>query len=176
MTGSGKSTFISQCTGERLVIGHGLMSCKAQYKSLSLASTESETSTEDIGLFTTTFEGQTVHLIDTTGLYDLYRTDAEILREYATWLLQTFQSHVKLSCIIFLSSINRAMADVSELHSLRTFKKMCGYDRLSNTALVTTFWDDVSPKVGDASERELRERPELWGDMYIAWKYDSSTQ
>lgn len=29
MTGSGKSTFISRCTGEDVDIGHGLYSCKS---------------------------------------------------------------------------------------------------------------------------------------------------
>jgi hypothetical protein len=28
MTGSGKSTFVAQCTGKNVTVGHGLYSCK----------------------------------------------------------------------------------------------------------------------------------------------------
>jgi predicted GTPase len=54
MTGSGKSTFISLCTGQDVVIGHELYSCTA-----------------DMAIFDFRLGGRTVYLIDSPG-YMIY--------------------------------------------------------------------------------------------------------
>ncbi|TQV97820.1 hypothetical protein IF1G_03563 [Cordyceps javanica] len=68
-TGSGKSTFISEYTNKRVVIGHGLYSCTGSVK-----------------VFDSMQDGRCVYMIDTPGFNDTDRPDAEVLQTLATYL------------------------------------------------------------------------------------------
>jgi hypothetical protein len=45
------------------------------------------------------------------------------------------------------------------------FKKLCGEESFASVALVTTFWEDVIPKVGENREAELKTTEEFYGAM-----------
>jgi len=45
------------------------------------------------------------------------------------------------------------------------FQKLCGNDSLKNVILVTTFWDQIPPDVGERREKELVLGPMFWKPM-----------
>ncbi|KAK5076170.1 hypothetical protein LTS08_002680 [Lithohypha guttulata] len=70
VTGAGKSTFIKAATDdESVVVGHELTSC-----------------TTSVCPYTFTLEGKEVVLIDTPGFNDTFKSEAEVLKEIASFL------------------------------------------------------------------------------------------
>ncbi|KAK7224271.1 hypothetical protein V2G26_012274 [Clonostachys chloroleuca] len=78
-TGSGKSTFISQCTGKNANIGHSLRSC-----------------TQSIEVFDFHWMGRHIFLIDTPGFNDSNRSDAEILEALASGLSASYANKARV--------------------------------------------------------------------------------
>ena len=107
----------------------------------------------------------TFWLIDTPGFNDTYRSDAEVLRDIVNWLNQAYIGKIQLTGILYVHPIRETKMGAKAIDSLASFKKLCGADALRKVVLVTTFWDEVEPMVGERRERELRESTLFWAIM-----------
>ncbi|CAM1505055.1 Fc.00g106920.m01.CDS01 [Cosmosporella sp. VM-42] len=110
MTGTGKSTFISLCTGEDVLVGHSLESC-----------------TQNIGIYQCRWSSDVdIYLVDTPGFDDTTRSDTDVLKDIATWLTNSYQKDLKLSGIMYLHRITDHRMVGSAKKNLFMFKKLCG--------------------------------------------------
>ncbi|KAL3479241.1 hypothetical protein BJX99DRAFT_86652 [Aspergillus californicus] len=149
VTGSGKSSFISACSGRPVKIGHSLGAC---------------TSTVDVYAYVTS-PHNTVYLIDTPGFDDTNRSDTEVLREIAAWLGESYENSILLNGIIYLHRITDIRMQGSAKKNLILFKQLCGQDALKKVILVTPMWDKVLKKEGSSRGKELINTPEFWSWM-----------
>ncbi|CRL21568.1 GTP-binding protein, HSR1-related [Penicillium camemberti] len=149
LTGTGKSTFIQTATqSPEVIVGHDLESCTSEMKG-----------------YTFHYKGHNVNLIDTPGFDDTHKSETEVLTSIATWLEESYGNHEKLNGVIYLHSINKPRMEGSALRNLRLFRQLCGESPLKNVVLGTTFWGAVNEEAGKSREKELRLRPEFWGQM-----------
>ncbi|KAF2499257.1 P-loop containing nucleoside triphosphate hydrolase protein [Lophium mytilinum] len=150
VTGSGKSSFISICSGKAVKVGHALGAC---------------TSVVDVYAYDMSPD-RTVYLIDTPGFDDTNRSDTEVLREITSWLGEYYTNNILLNGIIYLHRITDIRMQGSARKNLIMFKQLCGDDALKKVILVTTMWDKIpSEQEGVAREKELIDTPEFWGWM-----------
>ncbi|KAK5658816.1 hypothetical protein OQA88_1628 [Cercophora sp. LCS_1] len=150
VTGAGKSTFISHCVDNavQVEIGHSLTSC-----------------TQSINVYELKRKGVIVYLIDTPGFDDSHRNDVEVLQQLASWLKVTYEDEKTLDGIIYLHRISDVRMQGSAAKNLRIFKDICGQHALKSVVLATTRWEEVSNKVAEGREKELKETEDYWGDM-----------
>ncbi|KAF5548266.1 GTP binding domain-containing protein [Fusarium mexicanum] len=152
LTGAGKSTFVSNCTGHDVTIGHGLYSC-----------------TNSIGAFQYTRHGQRIFLIDTPGFNDTSRSDIETLEVLATYLGASYANGVRIHGIITLYPITNNRMAGSNLRSLRILKEICGFSSYSNLAIVTTMWPESqnskNRRILKDRELELMTNPDFFSDL-----------
>ncbi|OBT50434.1 hypothetical protein VE04_09645 [Pseudogymnoascus sp. 24MN13] len=147
VTGARKSSFISLCTKQRIVIGHNLSSC-----------------TMEVEDFTFMWDSNIrVHLIDTPGFDDSKRNDTDVLRDIAGWMAVTYTNNIKLSGIIYLHRITDPKMGGTQICNLTMFKELCGKQCFPAVRLVTTFWGDIYPVTGAERERLLISDDEFWG-------------
>ncbi|KAK9775065.1 putative G domain-containing protein [Seiridium cardinale] len=151
LTGAGKSTLISQCTGQNVEIGHDLDAC-----------------TTLVEPFMFERNGHTVHLIDTPGFDGSTTSDALLLEDIAACLNQAYTHGVQVSGIIYLHAINSPRAQGSAKKALRIVKKICGEDAYPVILLGSTMWNKEDFGVAKRREEELINNRELWGDMIAA--------
>lgn len=105
-------------------------------------------------------------LLDTPGFDDTDRSDTDILREIANWLIISYENSVFLSGIIYMHRITDVRLGGSSLRNLRMFKKLLGEDPLPRVILVTTFWDLIPTlKDGELREQQLCQEHGFWKDM-----------
>ncbi len=121
--------------------------------------------TKTIQVYTFTHNGRTIHLIDTPGFDDTYRSDSEVLRDLAFFLTSSYDSGLRLTGIIYLHPITATRMFGSALKNLRTFRKLCGSESLSSVVMATTMWENESPEVGHQREADLKMTAEWWGGM-----------
>ncbi|KAF4156923.1 hypothetical protein CNMCM6069_006219 [Aspergillus lentulus] len=149
VTGSGKSSFISLCSGRVVKVGHQLEAC---------------TTTVDVYAYDVS-STHTVYLIDTPGFDDTNRSDTQVLREIAGWLGASYKNKILLHGIIYLHRITDIRMQGSAKKNLIMFRQLCGQDALKKVILVTTMWDKVPADEGARREAELINTPEFWGWM-----------
>ncbi len=111
------------------------------------------------------YEGREFSIVDTPGFNDTYRSDNDVLKELADWLLGSYQEGVNISGIIYLHRISDTKMEGSALRNLRMFRMLCGEDFMKNVILGTTFWDVVDEKQGAAREEELLQTDGFFKDM-----------
>ncbi|CAF3506414.1 unnamed protein product [Fusarium graminearum] len=152
LTGAGKSTFISNCTGHNVVVGHGLYSC-----------------TNSIGVYQYTSHGQRIFLIDTPGFNDTTRSDIDTLEILATYLGASYANGVRISGIITLYPISNNRMAGSNLRSLAILNAVSGFASNDNLAIVTTMWPESSSSIEktilEERELELLTKYEFFGDL-----------
>ncbi|KAJ6089840.1 hypothetical protein N7467_005056 [Penicillium canescens] len=127
MTGSGKSTFISRCTGKDVLVGHGLYSC-----------------TDSIDVFDFNLNGRRIYLIDTPGFNDTDRSDIDTLSILASYLGASYANGVRIHGIIMLHPITGNRMSGSSLRNIEMMKAMCGFEFYDNVAIATTMWPDTT--------------------------------
>ncbi|KAF8457751.1 P-loop containing nucleoside triphosphate hydrolase protein [Terfezia claveryi] len=153
LTGSGKSTFVSMATNTT--------------PPPQIAQLESCT----LGVTVASFHhkyGKTVHLIDTPGFNDTYRTDGDILHELAFWLLKCHTHDIRLSGVVYLHNIIDNRIQGSSLRALNVFKGLVGEENYHGVVLVTTMWDKIDDNDYDGAkerQKELMTQLNFWGDM-----------
>ncbi|KAL8369667.1 hypothetical protein RB595_000143 [Gaeumannomyces hyphopodioides] len=128
MTGSGKSSFVSSCTGRDVAVGHGLQSY-----------------------------GHKVYLIDTPGFNDTHKSDAETLATVATYLGTSFAQNVFIHGILYLHRISDNKVGGSGRRNIDMLKAMIGEAAYANVALVTTMWGGGGSAIMTATTTETRE-------------------
>src|SRR6266516_2776470 len=101
-------------------------------------------------MHTIEFNGRKVHLIDTPGFDDTYRSLADTLQEIVFWLTKSYKLDIKLSGIVYLHNISTPRLHGSCMKSLSLFKKLCGTQSFPGVVLATTMWDVVSQNDGNA--------------------------
>ena len=104
-------------------------------------------------------------LVDTPGFNDTNYTDDVIMTRILAWLESSYRQGTKLNGLIYLHRIIDPRMQGTALQNLRMFRKLCGSNCMPNIVLATTFWGNVTPRVGDAREKELCESSEFWGEM-----------
>ncbi|PNP81087.1 hypothetical protein FNYG_05554 [Fusarium nygamai] len=149
MTGSGKSTFISLCTGQDVPVGHDLQACTRHVTAYQCKWSD----TSDI------------YLLDTPGFDDTNRSDTEVLKEIALSLAKTYEDNVKLSGILYLHRITDRRMGGSAQKNLMMFRKLCGKASLKNVILVTTMWEGEDAATGEKREQELIGTDGFWGAL-----------
>ncbi|CAI7632783.1 unnamed protein product [Penicillium palitans] len=153
-TGTGKSSFIAEVTGQRVQIGHDLHSCTAECTSYEYRLDDQNT----------------VTLVDTPGFNDTNRLDLDILKCITTYLTDLQEADIQLAGIIYMQRItDRRMTGASFLN-LQMFQAFCGDKYFPQVVLVTTMWNTIWDN--NAAQQELRSRerelattPEFWGNM-----------
>ncbi|KAI0386441.1 hypothetical protein F5Y04DRAFT_122613 [Hypomontagnella monticulosa] len=148
VTGAGKSTFVSQCSGQRAEIGDSLESC-----------------TKEVESFTFMYSKNIrVHLVDSPGFDDTNKSDSDILRDIANWLGSSYkEKNELLSGILMLHRISDARMTGGSRRNLDMFQKLCGRDCFQALTLATTFWSNPPEGRQEAAEVELRSK--YWSDM-----------
>ncbi|KAK6430255.1 hypothetical protein LTR95_013595, partial [Oleoguttula sp. CCFEE 5521] len=124
------------------------------------------TGTRDVAVFLCKYsEAINVYLVDTPGFDDTDRSDADILREIASWLTTSYANSIKLHGIIYLHRITDIRMQGSAKNNLIMFRKLCGHNALKNVILATTMWERVHEPDGVERERQLKAKQEFWGYM-----------
>ncbi|CAH0057605.1 unnamed protein product [Clonostachys solani] len=151
-TGSGKSTFISRCTGKDTNISHGLFSC-----------------TDSIDVFDMKWEGRRIYLIDTPGFNDTNRSDIDTLSVLATYLGASYSNGVRISGLLMLHPISDNRVSGTNLRNIEMIEAMCGFDKYDHLAIATTMWPEHSTKQERATlngrEAELSGSDKFYGSM-----------
>jgi hypothetical protein len=104
-------------------------------------------------------------LVDTPGFDDTFQTDMDVLDKIADWLEETYEKKRLLTGILYLHSIEKPRMEGAAMRSVTMFKNLCGEGAFPSVILGTTFWDRVSPSVGDQRLKELVTKTEFWGGM-----------
>lgn len=94
-------------------------------------------------------------LIDTPGFDDSRKSQADVLKDIADFLEQTYEKGRKLSGIIYMHRISDFRVGGIARENFRLFTKICGKDSMKNVSIVTTMWEDVLEELGARREREL---------------------
>ena len=169
ITGCGKTSFVNLFTDpdEKLVVGHGLESCKSSLQlQLSHCADSHILGTQVVDVVPCNLgEGKTIYLADTPGFDDMNRTDTDILWEISEWLSKAHESGLKLAGIIYLHRIPDIRVGGSGLRNLKMFRRLCGKENLANVVLATNMWDQVDPETGNKREAALKDDPVLWKEM-----------
>jgi hypothetical protein len=116
-------------------------------------------------MYTVEHAGVKVHLIDTPGLNDTYRSESVVLKEVAFWLSKAYALNCLLNGVIYLHDISAPRWTASTRKGIAFLKALCGPDNYDGIVLSTTMWDIVPPQVGIGRQRELVSKPEMWGDL-----------
>ena len=110
------------------------------------------------------YAGAIITLVDTPGLNDIERNDADVLQDIADWASATYRNEQLLSGIIYLHPITHTCVEGPAMRNLRMFQNLCGQEVLENVLLTTTQWSKVDPAEGQAREDNLRDEG-LWGGL-----------
>ncbi|KAF4415300.1 GTP binding domain [Fusarium acutatum] len=152
LTGAGKSTFVSNCTGHAVNVGHGLYSC-----------------TNSMGVFQYTRHGQRIFLVDTPGFNDTTRSDIDTLEILATYLGASYANGVRICGVIMLYPITNNRMAGSNLRSLTILKAISGFASYNSLAIVTTMWpespDPIMKNILEEREHELLTNQDFFGDL-----------
>ncbi|KAF1995109.1 hypothetical protein P154DRAFT_417640, partial [Amniculicola lignicola CBS 123094] len=153
LTGSGKSSFIKDATGNHKVrICHTLDSCTADVEYFSA----------DI----TTRNGvRQFALIDTPGFDDSKKDDVQVLEEIANGLAILYQQGIKLSAVVYLHRISDNKVAGSAVRSLKVLKEILGPNACDITWLTTSHWSETSLEKGIEREEQLKGDGDKWGSL-----------
>ncbi|KAF9437437.1 hypothetical protein BGZ76_000700 [Entomortierella beljakovae] len=141
ITGAGKSYMINEISGREVRIGHCLESC-----------------TKEISEVRCKIDGQQVMILDTPGFDDTYRSDAQVLEEFATYLESLYNLGYRISGIIYLHNIMEDRMRGSALKNLQMFARLCGESTYGNMVMLTGRWGAVLQDVAERRENELEEK------------------
>ncbi|KAI8953268.1 hypothetical protein F4801DRAFT_538048 [Xylaria longipes] len=151
MTGCGKSTFISQCTGKSATISSGLHSC-----------------TDSIDVYDFMFNGRRIHLVDTPGFNNTSHSDIDILGILASWLGASYGNGVRIHGLIILHPISGNRVSGSSMRNIAMIKAVCGFESYANAVVVTTMWP-AEPTDAETTTLEARETELLSDDKFFGF-------
>ncbi|PCH42102.1 nucleoside triphosphate hydrolase protein, partial [Wolfiporia cocos MD-104 SS10] len=146
-TGAGKTSFINLVAGSSLEVGNSLRSCTSGVQTVQCI-----------------VAGEQVTFIDTPGFDDTYKSQADILKDIADFLEQTYEGGRKLTGVIYMHRISDVRVGGIARENFRLFKKICGRGAMKNVVIVTTMWDEVPEEVGARREQELASKSLFFKD------------
>ncbi|KDN62123.1 hypothetical protein CSUB01_07282 [Colletotrichum sublineola] len=150
VTGSGKSTFISQLTGQEVPIGHGL-------RSLTAITTVYKYCHPVYG---------NIHIIDTPGFDDTVTSDTDVLKNIAAFMSESYKKGTLLTGVVYMHKITDNRVSGSSQRSINMFKKLCGDDSFKHVVLTTSMWGEGDADAATINrETELKEDKRFWGLM-----------
>ncbi|KAJ7443403.1 P-loop containing nucleoside triphosphate hydrolase protein, partial [Mycena galericulata] len=144
-TGTGKTTFANLVGRSKHLVGDGLESC-----------------TQNVQSHEFNFERYRVKLIDVPGFDDTSKSDADILKMIADFLLAEYKAGRSLSGIIYVHRISDVRMGGASRRNFTMFKKLCGEDAFANVAIVTTRWDLEETAVAEARLAQLQASSQLF--------------
>lgn len=106
-----------------------------------------------------------IHLIDTPGFDDTYKSDREVLEGIASWMSTAYEKNIRLGGVLYFHRIIDVRLGGTALRNLVMFKKLCGENFYPRVFLVTTMWDIAPEAKGKQREDELITKSEFWGAM-----------
>ena len=127
-----------------------------------------DTGTQECQSYTFKYKDRTVHLIDTPGFDDTKKSDTDVLKDIAGWLLIAYRSNIRLSGMVYLHSISETRMKGSHMTNLRMFQKLAGLENMGHVILTTTMWDKTPNDDGKRREMELLSTDDFWGSMIKA--------
>ncbi|CAE6472296.1 unnamed protein product, partial [Rhizoctonia solani] len=145
-TGTGKTTFINDASGEDLEVGNELESCTHEV---------TPTGTFQI-------DGQDVVLFDTPGFDDTEISDTDILKRITAFLTSSYESGHTLTGVIYLHRISDIRVGGISRRTFQILRGLCGQDTLSNVLIVTNMWSDPPTAKEIHNEKQLRENPKFF--------------
>ncbi|KAF8754492.1 50S ribosome-binding GTPase [Rhizoctonia solani] len=145
-TGTGKTTFINDASGENLEVGDDLESCTHE-----VAPTQ---------VFR--IDGQDVVLIDTPGFDDTELSDTEILKRITAFLTSSYKNGYKLTGIIYLHRITDVRVGGISRRTFQILRGLCGQETLTNVLIVTNMWSDPPTAKEIQNEKQLRDNSKFF--------------
>ncbi|KAI6041768.1 P-loop containing nucleoside triphosphate hydrolase protein [Pisolithus marmoratus] len=139
--GSGRSNIINKLTGMQPEDGAD------NYASVSC--------TRDVCAYAHYHNGQRFIFVDTPG-FNQKRPQAEVLREIAEWLKETYQRSVELTGVIYTHDIEDNGSSATDLQTFQLLDRLCGHAAADRVRLVTTMCDGVDQQVADNKEAALK--------------------
>ena len=79
-------------------------------------------------------------MIDTPGFDDTKKSDTDVLKDIAGWLLKAYQQDIRLSGMVYLHSISETRMKGSHMTNLRMFQKLAGLENMGHVILTTTMY------------------------------------
>ncbi|KAG8756680.1 Translocase of chloroplast [Serendipita sp. 396] len=145
-TGAGKTTFINLAAqrGDHGV-GHEIDSC---------------TTVVDWVRPSNLIEGHKVTFIDTPGFNGTEGQDVDIVNMIKDSL---DKAQIRLDTVLYFHPISENRMSGSSLRCLKLFASSWQNDKVPNLVIVTTMWGDVTPKVGEERENELKSK--FWAEL-----------
>ncbi|TDL18003.1 hypothetical protein BD410DRAFT_729037 [Rickenella mellea] len=137
-TGSGKSSFINDATGLKLPVSHDLDSCTKRIQATNMI-----------------LEGRPLVLLDTPGFGHSDLSDTEVLRLIGEYLANLYRNGIKLTGLVYMQRISDPRFDSQAQRYFGIFQGICGHSNLDRTVVVTTRWNEIDARVGNAREKEL---------------------
>ncbi len=154
ITGSGKSTFISELVEEDVQVGHDLTSC-----------------TSGVNFFALEYQqGRRIFLIDTPGFDDTYRSNSEVLKDIAFILAQLYRMKIALAGVIYLHRITDNRLSGTAVTSLKILAKLCGEGAYRQIILTTSMWDTVRVPGNNAEFLSAIDRENQLKQAETAWR------
>ncbi|KAG6327552.1 hypothetical protein ID866_11536, partial [Astraeus odoratus] len=149
LTGSGKSNFINKLTGRTEEWAAGGLKSHTQ-------------SIEEYELHRC---GRRYVFVDTPGFNHTYRSDRNIFRTIADWLVEKFRAKINLAGIIYTHRITDSY--VFGRKNLDLLAKMCGDKATMRVRMVTTMWDKIRDQTVAETRVELLEK-DFWRPLLDA--------
>ncbi|KZT01501.1 P-loop containing nucleoside triphosphate hydrolase protein [Laetiporus sulphureus 93-53] len=146
-TGVGKTSFINYVCGSSLAVGASLESC-----------------TDTVQVARCQIAGEDVTMIDTPGFDDTHKSQADVLRDIADFLEQTYTNGIKLAGVIYMHRISDYRIGGIARENFRLFTKICGEGAMNNVVIGTTMWEKVAAELGERREKELQSNPIFFKD------------
>jgi hypothetical protein len=121
--------------------------------------------TQKISIYSFKNNNTTVHLVDTPGFDDTYRSDSDVLRETVAFFFMLYQRKIQLTGIVYLHRISDVRLGGSAMKNLRMFQHLCGVGCMPSVAFVTTMWNAVDHVTGLEREKRLMSGEAFWATM-----------
>lgn len=122
-------------------------------------------------------DGKQIHLIDTPGSDGMNRSVLTVLVEVISWLKVEYSAATRLNGVVYLRHISDPHTRFTTESIHFRFASVLGNEELSTRiALVTSIWDSVDQRTGQARELKRSSRfgkplPETGSSMY---RYDGT--
>jgi hypothetical protein len=122
--------------------------------------------TKRVTAHTMQHRGRVIHLIDTPGFGDTYRSDEDVFLESAYTLIKAYEFGIRISAIVYVQPMVNVRLTGSTKHNLKMLRELCGVDAYPCVWLAANRCDDVSSDQLEQNLEELKSEPSFWRELY----------